>query len=291
MLDNKLWLILGGTGQLGQSLQNKLLNHEIKFIAPSSTDLDIRDFQKTRNYIEDCDPSNVINCTGWTNVAKAENNILEANNLNGYAVNNLIQICRDISSTLVHVSTDYVFSGSKTLPYLVDDKVDPINAYGVSKVIGEQLIQECNAEKFYIFRTAWLYSEFGTNFVRTIISKYNSGQNQIKVVNDQFGNPTFASDLASQIIQSIRSNIPFGIYHAVNNGTASWYDLAVKTLDYLGHDSNVIHGISSNEYISEVLRPQYTSLDTSKWSAIDIPRMRSWEEALSFAVPKIIKNM
>ena len=282
---------MGGTGQLGQSLRNQILKSDIKFIAPSSSDLDIRDFQKTRNYIVDYNPSNIINCSGWTNVAKAESNTLEANILNGYAVNNLIQISRDISSTLVHISTDYVFSGSKTLPYLVNDKVDPINAYGVSKVIGEQLIQESNAEKFYIFRTAWLYSEFGANFVKTIISKYNAGQNQIKVVNDQFGNPTFATDLASQIIQSIRLNIPYGIYHAVNNGTASWYDLAVQTLNYLGNSSNVIHGISSNEYMSEVPRPQYTSLDTSKWSDLDIPGMRSWEEALSLAVPKIIQNM
>lgn len=290
-IKSKLWLILGGSGQLGKSLQIQLLNNHTKFVAPSSKDLDIRDFQETRSYILSLKPVVVINCAGWTDVVRAESFQTEANVLNGRAVHNLISACKEISSTLAHISTDYVFSGSKSSPYLVDDIVDPINAYGKSKVMGERFILESKAEKFYIFRTAWLYSEFGVNFVKKIILKQKSGQSHIKVVNDQFGNPTSASDLASQIIRSVELNIPYGIYHAVNTGMASWYDLAIKTLEFSGKDSSVIQPIDSKEYLSEVHRPIDTSLDTSQWLSLDIPAMRSWEEALSFEVPRIIQSM
>jgi dTDP-4-dehydrorhamnose reductase len=291
MLNKKIWLILGGTGQLGRSLQEHLIKNGIKFIAPSSSILDIRDYQTTRNYILLNKPSVVVNCAGWTNVNKAESDICKANVLNGFAVDNLIKTCQEMSVIFVHISTDYVFSGSKKSPYFAYEEVNPINAYGASKVLGEKFIKESRAEKYYIFRTAWLYSEFGSNFVKTIITKRRGAKGEIKVVNDQFGNPTFASDLAFQIIQSINLEIPYGIYHAVNSGVASWYDLAMKVAEYSGYESNQIRAISSRENMSEVQRPLYTSLDSTKWSDVNIPEMRSWQKALEFAMPRIIKNI
>jgi dTDP-4-dehydrorhamnose reductase len=291
MFKKKLWLILGGSGQLGQSLKNDLESREIEFIAPTSSRLDICNFELTRNFILNYHPHVVVNCAAWTNVAQAEINTREANDLNGYAVNNLIKTCDEIACTFVQISTDYVFSGSKMSPYLVNDETDPINAYGISKLIGEKLIKEAAAEKFYIFRTAWLYSEYGTNFVKTIIRKHNYGNNQIKVVKDQFGNPTYASDLASQIIQSINHRIPYGIYHAVNSGTTSWYDFAVRIIDYSGFNSDIVKGVDSRDLPSGVIRPSNTSLDTTNWSDLGISSMRSWEDALKSATPKIIQSL
>ncbi len=290
MSKDNLWLILGGTGQIGRSLQSLLQQTHIKFNAPSSKLLDIRDFERIQNYVLTVRPSVVINCAGWTNVEKAEKNIQEANILNGYAVDNLIRICDEVSSTLVHISTDYVFSGHKRVPYFRDDPTDPINIYGKSKLIGEKAIESSGASKYYIFRTAWVYSKFGNNFVKSIINKYHSGEHHIKVVNDQLGNPTFAADFAAHIVKAINLNIPFGAYHVVNSGVASWYDLAVRTFNYLKYDSKIIEAVSSSDYPSLVRRPSYTSLDSFDWSSLGLPKMRSWQSALKFSLPQIVQN-
>ena len=211
------WLIIGGSGQLGQSLQRELLKSGIEFIAPSSRTLDIRNFETTKKYITEANPSSVIN----------------------------------------------------------------------SKALGEQLMINYNAESFYIFRTAWLYSEFGNNFVKNIIFKLYSGNTDIEVVNDQFGNPTNAHDLARRIIESVTSNIPYGIYNAVNTGSVSWYDFAVRIMELIGAKNERIKPISSKEYISTVIRPLNSSLDTSKWEAIGMSEMRSWDKALESQIPSI----
>jgi len=289
--NKKSWLILGGTGQLGSSLQSQLLKKGIHFIAPNSKNLDLKDFVKTKNFILEYQPNVVVNCAAWTNVNDAEGNSKEANIVNGYSVVELLKACAEISATYAHVSTDYVFSGRKNSPYLVNDKTDPINAYGISKELGEKFTLESGLKEFYIFRTAWLYSEFGNNFVKSIISKYNSGQKEIKVVNDQFGNPTYAPDLAFQIVEAINFKVSFGIYHSVNSGTASWYDLAVKTVENLGYDTKKIQGVTSDEYQSDILRPKNTSLDISKWSEVGMNQMRPWDAALKSALPEIVKHL
>ena len=291
MSKDNLWLILGGSGQIGSSLQSLLQQTEIKYDAPSSKLLDIRDFESIKNYVLMVRPSVVINCAGWTDVEKAEKNIMAANILNGYAVENLIRICNNASITLVHISTDGVFSGRKRVPYLRDDLTDPINVYGKSKLIGEKAIESSGATRYYIFRTAWVYSKFGKNFVKSIINKHHSGENHIKVVNDQLGNPTFATDFAAHIIESIKLNIPFGTYHVVNSGVASWYELAVKTFSYLGYDSDIIKGVSSDDYPSLVRRPSYTSLDSFSWNSLGMPEIRSWQSALKFSLPQIVHNL
>jgi len=291
MLNKKLWLVIGGTGRLGQSLQSYFAKNAIEYIAPTSSELDIRNFKNVRNYILESKPSVVINCAGWTNVREAENNIEDAYLLNGYSVGNLINICDEISCVFAHISTDYVFSGSKKAPYLTGDDIDPINKYGVSKALGEKLIIESGVEKFYIFRTAWLYGEFGTNFIKTIIAKYKSGEKQILVVNDQFGSPTYVTDLASKIVESIKIELPYGIYHTVNSGQASWYDLATTTIKYLDQNPNVIIGVKSSENSNEVQRPSNSTLDTTKWKTLGISEMRPWEEALKFAIPHIVQHM
>ena len=291
MLSKELWLILGGSGQLGQALQNQLIKNNIEYVAPSSKDVDINNFAEASNYIFRLKPGVIINCAGWTDVVKAENSKLEANNLNGYAVENLLKACSLFSCILVHISTDYVFSGSKSLSYSASDKVDPINAYGLSKALGERFIVESGMKNYYIFRTAWLYSEYGDNFVKTIIKKNTSGERRIEVINDLYGNPTYAVDLACQIFNLINSNIPFGIYHTVNEGVTTWFNLAKKTLELLGQKTNNIVGINSSDISSYINRPKNSAINTTKWQDLGLPEMRSWELALKSAIPQIMKNL
>ena len=281
------WLIIGGSGQLGQALQRELLKSGINFIAPSSKTLDIRNFEKTRDYMISANPSAVINCSGWTNVQAAENNSLQANILNGYAVENLLRSSNDISSLFIHISSDYVFSGSKGLPYTETDLTDPINAYGYSKALGEQLMINSNSKSFYLFRTAWLYSEFGNTFVKNIVLKLYSQNAVLEVVNDQFGNPTNAHDLAKRIIESVILNIPYGIYNTVNSGSVSWYIFAKRIVELLGEENERIKPISSKDHVSNVIRPMNSSLDTSKWSTVGMSEMRSWDKALEIQISSI----
>lgn len=291
MINQKLWLILGGSGQIGTSLQESLLKANIKFMAPSSKQLNIKDFKKIQETIYNIRPHVVINCAGWTNVEQAEIHAEQANILNGYAVENLIHACKKVSSTLAHISTDYVFSGNKGKEYYINDSPDPINVYGKSKLFGEEAIKTSNASKYYIFRTAWVYSQFGNNFVKSIIKKYKIGNTSIKVVNDQFGNPTLATDFSVQIIESIRMNVPFGTYHVVNSGVASWYDLALETFAQLNFNTRVLEAIDTESYTSLVHRPRYTSIDSFDWNTIRISPMRSWQSALKFSIRKIAKTI
>lgn len=278
------WLIIGGSGQLGQSLQLELLKCGINFIAPSSRTLDIRNFKETNSYIHRAKPSTIVNCSGWTNVQEAENNQSEANILNGYAVENLFRSTNEVSSLFIHISTDYVFSGRKGIPYKETDLTDAINVYGSSKALGEALIVNFKSDNFYIFRTAWLYSEFRNNFVKQIISRYYANESEIEIVDDQFGNPTSAFDLVKRIVKSVKSDIPFGIYHAANSGSVSWYNFALRVIELLGGKGERIKPVSSKDYISNVNRPMNSSLDTSKWVAVGMPEMQPWDKALELQI-------
>lgn len=291
MTNQELWLILGGSGQIGTSLQELLLKADVNFIAPSSKQLNVKDFKKIQEYIYNTRPHVVINCAGWTNVEQAEIHPEQANILNGYAVKNLINVCEKVSSTIAHISTDYVFSGNKGREYYTKDLPDPINAYGKSKLIGEEAIKTSGASKYYIFRTAWVYSQFGNNFVKSIIKRYKTGNAPIKVVNDQFGNPTLANDFSAQIIESIRMNIPFGTYHVVNSGVASWYDLALETFTQLKFNKEILEAVNTENYPSLVRRPRYSSIDTLDWHSLGLSKMRSWKSALKLSIRQIVKNL
>jgi len=291
MIDMRPWLILGGYGQLGTALQKELTNRNIAFQAYSSTEIDIRDFINVKNKLFSLNPRVIINCAGWTNVNKAEEYEKEATLINAYAAGNLAKIAQQLDSVLVQISSDYIFSGDKNSPYSVDDLADPVNAYGRSKAFGEKLILDQSITKLYIFRTAWLYSEFGKNFVKIILQNYIKKQFPIKVVNDQTGSPTCAFDLSFQIVESVVQGIPFGIYHAVNLGQATWYDLAKAALENLNFDTNVIKPIKYAEYESNVVRPRNSSLDMSKWENTTIPQLKIWPEALSNKIQDIFNRV
>lgn len=281
------WLIVGAGGQLGQAVQKELSKREINFLAFTSSQLDVRDHENVRTQIALLRPNIIVNCAGWTDVQGAEMKEDVAIALNAFAIENIVKIANGIGSKVVQISSDYVFSGDKNLPYEESDPMNPINAYGRSKALGEHLISKLNESPVYVLRTAWLHSEFGTNFVKSILRKYLTSELPIRVVNDQFGNPTSATDLAYQIVESVNNEIPFGTYHAVNTSSASWYDLSRYSLEYLGLDTNKLVGVASDESESHVNRPKNSSLGTSKWSQTNVPEMRNWKIALQDTIQNI----
>lgn len=285
------WLIVGAGGQLGQAIGKELSKRGVNFSALSSVQLDVRDYEKVREQILHFKPKVIVNCAGWTDVTGAEKNEELATMLNAYAVENIAKAAIDVDSILVQISSDYVFSGDKNHPYEESDSLSPINAYGRSKALGEQLISHINYSQIYIFRTAWLYSEFGQNFVKTILRKFLSQAYPLRVVNDQFGNPTSAVELAFQIVESVSARIPFGTYHAVNTHCASWYDLSRFAFENLALDTSNLIGIPSSEFESEVKRPINSCLDTSKWLQTQVPEMQNWKIALQETVEKVYQTV
>ena len=280
MKEQQEWLIFGGTGQLGRAVQMELSSRDIKFMSLSSQQLDIRDFAKVQSHILRQKPNVVLNCAGWTDVPGAEKNEESANQLNGWAVENIARVARDVRAIFIHISSDYVFSGNQKQPYCESDTIGPVNAYGRSKALGETLLSGLDYAEMYIFRTAWLYSEFGNNFVKKVLRKYLHADFPIQVVNDQFGNPTSAKDLAFQIVESLAAKIPFGVFHAVNQGRASWYDLAEYSLIELRLDSSKVVAIPSRELLENFERPVHSTLGTSKWEECGVSEMRHWKLAL-----------
>jgi dTDP-4-dehydrorhamnose reductase len=281
------WFIVGASGQLGQAIGQELSKRGINFRAFSSVQLDLRDYESVRKQILSFKPKVIVNCAGWTDVPGAEKNEELANILNAYAVENIAKAGSGAGSTVVHISSDYVFSGEKNQPYVETDPLNPINAYGRSKALGEQLISKLDYSQIYVFRTAWLYSEYGKNFVKTILRKFLSREYPLRVVNDQFGNPTSAIDLAFQIVESVSMRIPFGTYHSVNSNCASWYDLSRSSFESLELDTSNLIGIPSSDFESKVKRPIKSCLDTSKWLLTQVPQMRDWTIALQDTIENV----
>ena len=281
------WCIVGAGGQLGQAIVEELSKRGAYFKALSSAQLDIRDFESVRKQILHLRPKVIVNCAGWTDVPGAEKNEKLATILNAYAVENIAKAGSDVGSIVVQISSDYVFSGDKNQPYVEADPLNPINAYGRSKALGEQLISKLDYSRIYVFRTAWLYSEFGRNFVKMILRKFITQDYPLRVVNDQFGNPTSAAELAFQIVESVSSGIPFGTYHAVNTNCASWYDLSRSSFENLALDTSNLIEIPSSDFESKVKRPINSCLDTSKWLLTQVPVMRDWKIALQDTIENV----
>ena len=275
------YLILGNKGMLGHDMETVF--HDEDFIGLDRSGLDITDNEKVNEVFMSIMPDVVINCTGYTDVDKAEKEEELANKVNGYGVGILAKACREIDATFVHFSTDYVFDGEKSVGYDEDDLPNPINAYGRSKFIGENLIfdemgflnKEFHVEgKFFIIRTSWLFGKHGKNFVDTMV-RLGKIKNELKVVNDQVGKPTFSLDLANQVKWLIESNdYPSGIYHITNDGDVSWFEFA-KEIFNLTKANLTVKPCLSDEYPTVAKRPKYSSLNNNK-----LPPLRDWKEAL-----------
>jgi len=277
-------LVTGSSGQLGQSLQFIAPNYsEIDFVFCSSSDLDITNIENCRAVLSKIKPKYCINAAAYTAVDKAESEPEKAHLINVIGAKNLAQICNESNTELLHVSTDFVFDGGKTTPYLETDVPNPTSVYGQTKLAGEIEIRK-NLTQHYIIRTSWVYSQFGNNFMKTML-RLASERDTLSVVADQIGTPTNAVDLAEvllKIIQSPINNHPssFGIYNFSNEGQCSWYDFAKEIFS----QSNItidLKSIPTTAYPTPAKRPAYSVLDKSKLKEIFNIEIKDWQTSLN----------
>lgn len=276
-------LIIGKDGMLGSELYDRLKNNT-SYITQSTSfeDLDICNQDQVLEITNNFKPDYIINCAAYTNVDACESNIELANNVNGHAIENISNAANNINATLIQISTDYVFNGNLPLDkiYTEDMQTDPVNAYGVSKLIGEKNASKSN--KHYILRTAWLYGN-GKNFVRTMLN-LSKTHDEINVVSDQYGSPTSTTTLCEIIEQIIEKNPKYGIYHSTNEGFISWYDFAKKIFEIKKINIKV-NPILSKDYKTAAARPLNSKLSKEKLNKIGI-----YPENYENALKKYLKN-
>lgn len=253
-------LITGANGMLANAVKKELKNEEL--ILTDIADLDITNIEAVRKFVKDTQPQYIINCAAYTAVDKAEEQAELARKVNAIGPKNLAIVANEENATLIHISTDYVFGGAKPVEedYAEMEEKHPESVYGITKLEGEQsIIDSCF--KYYIFRTAWLYGE-GNNFVRTML-KLGKEKEQINVVDDQHGSPTYAVDLASIIHQAIEKQIPYGIYHATNLGYTTWYEFTKQIFQKANYSCKV-NPVTSEEFNSAAKRPKNSKLSKEK---------------------------
>jgi dTDP-4-dehydrorhamnose reductase len=282
------WLITGGSGQLGIEVSQELDKHGIAFDARSSKDLDITQSSRVTEAIEKLAPTVVINCAAWTDVDGAESHEIDASRVNSDGPENLAVAAKLCNSKLIHVSTDYVFSGEAQAPWQIEDEIDPQSAYGRTKAQGEGHVLAIHPENSFIVRTAWLYSPWGKNFAKTMTKLALKGDSEVRVVNDQVGQPTSASDLAKQLVKLGLSTSPAGIYHGTNSGQATWFEFAQEIFKLSGADVGRVTPVSSSEYPRPAKRPSYSVLSHDAWASTPIKPLGDWRIALADAMPAII---
>jgi dTDP-4-dehydrorhamnose reductase len=282
------WLITGGSGQLGIALSQVLGERELLFTAWSSKDLNITQRQIVRDVVSDLSPKVIINCAAWTDVDGAETDELQASRVNGDGAENLAMVAKNCGAKLIHVSTDYVFSGESKTPWQVDDTINPRTAYGRTKADGEARVIRVYSEKTSLVRTAWLYSPWGKNFAKTMTRLAINGDGEVKVVSDQIGQPTSGTDLAKQLVELGLSNSPAGVYHGTNSGQATWFEFAQEIFKLAEADVSRVVPVFSSEYPRPARRPSYSVLSHDAWTKTKVEPMRDWRIALAEAIPAII---
>lgn len=276
-------LVTGSNGQLGNCIRRVVENKEYRpfeiednYFFTDVTELDITNAEAVAAKVRDCEIDVVINCAAYTNVDKAESDAEFAEVLNAQAVKNLADALKVSGGTLIHISTDYVFGGALgNTPRTEEEPANPSGVYGITKLHGEQLVRDSGISAL-IFRTAWLYSEYGKNFVKTMLN-LTSTRPQLNVVFDQVGTPTYAGDLALAIVSIVTKRMLKGyegIYHYSNEGVCSWYDFTKMIAMLAGNDTCDIRPCHSDEFPSPVVRPAYSVLDKTKFKntfGIEVP--------------------
>jgi dTDP-4-dehydrorhamnose reductase len=282
------FLITGGSGQLGIAVSEELDSRGLVFTAFSSKDLDITQSSMVRELVSQVSPRVIINCAAWTDVDAAETNEALASKVNRDGAENMALAAKNCGAKMIHVSTDYVFSGESETPWQIADEINPQSAYGRTKADGEGRVLGTYPENSKIVRTAWLYSPWGKNFAKTMTRLALIGNGEVRVVNDQIGQPTSATDLARQLVELSLSSSPAGIYHGTNSGQATWFEFAQEIFKLSGADVNRVIPVSSSEYLRPAKRPSYSVLSHDSWAKTTIKPMRDWQIALIDAMPAII---
>jgi dTDP-4-dehydrorhamnose reductase len=286
-------LVTGKNGQLGRSIQ-KIVDTDTKidnnqnsndFIFVGREELDLSSESSISHYFDNNDKFDIIiNCAAYTQVDKAEQEVELANQVNHLAVKQLASIANKQQAKLMHISTDYVFDGESDKPYVETDKTSPINAYGKTKLAGEKALQEAMPDNAIIIRTSWVYSEFGNNFVKTML-RLGKERNELNVVSDQIGSPTYATDLAGVILEIIKSkefreeNQTTQIYHYSNKGEISWYEFAKEIFKIEEVDCKV-SPITTEQYPTPANRPRNSLIDSNKIMQLFDINTPFWKDSL-----------
>lgn len=285
-------LVTGANGQLGNCIRNAMKDSIDKYIFTDVDELDITNPEAVSRAVEENNIDIIVNCAAYTNVDKAESDFELAEQLNGQAVGILANAIKKNDGLLIHISTDYVFGGSQgNTPRTEDESTNPTGIYGLTKLHGEQKAMESGC-RYIIFRTSWLYSEYGRNFVKTMLN-LTSVKPELKVVFDQAGTPTYAQDLADAIVKIIteRKFVEHeGIYNYSNEGVCSWYDFTKAIAHISGNENCQIYPCHSSEFPSPVKRPAYSVLDKTKFKDTFSMAIPYWVDSLNKCIIKLKRN-
>ncbi len=276
-------IVTGASGQLGCEIASNKCFQQHQLISLNKTACDISHFDELKKQIEQHQPDWIINAAAYTAVDEAETEPQAANSVNVIGSENLAKLCQQFQIPLLHISTDYVFSGNNNTPYLETDECQPMSVYGQTKLAGEQAIQK-NCEQFIILRTAWVYGNYGRNFYKTMLNLAQK-KSEINIVNDQFGYPTSTLEIARVILQIIASSQQhWGIYHYTNTGKTSWFEFAKAIIKYDAKLRSYIipklHAVTTAEYPAAAKRPKYSVLNCDKIHQVYGVILQPWYDAL-----------
>ena len=285
-MDKPSIIVTGANGQLGKEIQIlsfRFPAFDFRFF--DRTSFPINDFEKAQQFFNELKPFGCINCAAYTAVDKAESEKGSAFLINAESVGILAALCKQANCKFIHISTDYVFDGTSSIPLKETDSTNPVSVYGASKLQGEEFAIEEN-EQSVIIRTSWVYSEFGNNFVKTMI-RLMKERDTINVVSDQIGSPTYAADLAEAIMQILSSEkyVP-GIYNYSNDWRISWYDFA-QTIKEMTNSNCKVNPILTAEYPTAAKRPAFSLLDKSKINSVYSVPIKDWKKSLAICLAKI----
>lgn len=269
-------LVTGVKGQLGYDVVNELEKRGHTAIGVDIDEMDITDAEAVDRVITEADVEAVIHCAAYTAVDAAEDNLELCRRVNASGTENIAKVCKKLDLKMVYISTDYVFDGEGERPWEPDDRRDPLNAYGIGKYEGELAVEE-NLEKYFIIRIAWVFGVNGKNFIKTML-KLGETRDEVSVVNDQIGSPTYTYDLARLIVDMVETE-KYGRYHATNEGFCSWYEFACEIFRQAGMNVKV-HPVTSDEFPAKAKRPHNSRMSKEKLSENGFERLPSWQDAL-----------
>jgi dTDP-4-dehydrorhamnose reductase len=282
--------LIGADGMLAMMIRSKV-PETVELLLYDLPDFDITSYKKVSVALSESQPDIIINCAAYTQVDACETNQDIAFSVNGSGPGFLADVAKNLGALLIHISTDFVFSGEKEEPYLEDDEISPLSVYGASKAQGEKSITDSGLQTFYIIRTSWLYGSYGSNFVETI-ARLASERDDLGIVSDQIGSPTFTGDLANLVWIFVKKHltarnvVPYGIYHYSNEGSCSWYEFAQEIISHLKRMTvplqlEKLRAISTEEYPLPAKRPAYSVLSKKKTSEVIDIAVPFWRDSLA----------
>lgn len=270
-------VVTGAAGQLGQDVLKELARKNHEAFGTDRDQLDITIENDVLAFIREINPDVILHCAAYTNVDSAEENEEIAYQINAKGTEYLAKAAKRVEAKMLYISTDYVFDGTATEPYEVDEPTKPLGAYGRTKLAGEEFLQK-NLDKFFIVRTAWVFGIYGQNFVKTML-RLGKERGEVSVVHDQVGSPTYTVDLARLMVELMETE-KYGIYHATNSGVCSWYEFAVEIFKQAGLDVKV-NPLTSDQFPRPAARPHYSVLSKKKIEESGLSGLRNWKKALA----------